>query len=356
MSKLTKEFEKKIIDILRKNCYWDKEDDGYFTYCIQPQGYDDEIADDVCAKILTADDPHEALNEYLSEMAFTDVENYYRDSLWNDIHKDIDDLIMSEFEDYNDAIDEVNEFIDEHVEWWARAKDWDREICLNIIVDSGDANYDYSCNNILNYCGELPIKENSSILWLAKQQGKELEFRKAIADYPEYCRELERTQEGAKEMHDLFVQKYHFSQKMNEREENLKIAQRLAGIMKEQEKEVQKEYGYDTFILSLIEELENLSSCMGALTFCVKTTLLQAIDVLSKKKDITLSKDTTVGLFDPWNGGGSCMDIVGMEKDIVIPYENIGRVWMDVYRRDKYDCIHDVYGVSDGMWTGQIVA
>ena len=356
MSKLTNELKEKVTEIIRDNYFWDEEDDGYFTYYIQPQSYDDKIPNDNCANIIAFEDPEHALEAYLDNMAYSFVIDYYRDDLWSKIHSDIDNLVMSEFNDYNDIIDEIAEFVDEHVSWIAKKENWDREICLNIIVDAGDKDRDYTCNNILNYCGELPIKENSSILWLAKQQGKEMEFRKAIADYPEFCRELERTQEGAKEMHDLFVQKYHFSQKMNEREENLKIAQRLAGVIKEQEKEVQKEYGYDTFILSLIEELENLSSCMGALTFCVKTTLLQAIDVLSKKKDITLSKDTTVGLFDPWSGGGSCMDIVGMEKDIVIPYENIGRVWMDVYRRDKYDCIHDVYGVSDGMWTGQIVA
>ena len=352
MSKLTNELKGKVIGIIRDNYFWNEEDDGYFTYFIQPQGYDDKIPDDNCANIIAFEDPEQALEAYLDNMAYSFVIDYYRDDLWSKIHSDIDDLVMSEFDDYNDIIDEIAEFVDEHVSWIAKKEDWDREICLNIIVDSGDKYRDYTCNNILNYCGELPIKENSSILWLAKQQGKEMEFRKAIADYPKYSKELERRQESVKEIRDLFRCKYQKSKDFYDE----KVIEKLNQVMKEIEQEVKKEYGYDTFMWSVIEELENLPSMVGALTFCVKTTLLEAIEIISKKQNIKLSKDTTVGLFDPYNGGGSCMSIEGMEKDVVIPYENIGRIWIDVYRHHKYDCIHDIYGATDGMWTGELVA
>ena len=107
------------------------------------------------------------------------------------------------------------------------------------------------------------------------------------------------------------------------------------------------------FISSLVAEIFSGYGC-EALTFCVKMTLGQAIALKERMKEspngsIVLDKKAECGLFDPWNGGGSVLDIA-CEKDIEIPFENIWKFYIDESRSNRYDSIHNVYGTDSSLW------
>lgn len=338
----------KLTEIIRKSQYWDEEDNGYFTYHIEPTNYDDEIPEDKCASFLEDDDPKQAFYDYLAECSEYQTNSYYFDELLDKVQS------CSEYSEYFTDEDEndVDDFVREHTSWIMRPEDWDREVCLNIGIDTSDKNYGFTCNNILNFYGEGKIKSNSSILWLAKQQGREQDFRTAIEKYPDFCAALDReTQEKRDEKSEL-MRLYHSESGLYNRETYLGKVKDVIKEISKIEKQVEADFGYDGFIKSVIEELENLTSGVGMLTFCVNANLLDILEIKEKNK-IIVSKDTICGLFDPFGGGGSVLEIE-LIKDVVIPKENIGRIWIDESRSSRYDNIHSVYGVSDGMWKGEL--
>ena len=103
----------------------------------------------------------------------------------------------------------------------------------------------------------------------------------------------------------------------------------------------------------MLQEVANGYGC-EALTFCVKMTLGQAITLKEKMKSnpngsIVLDKRVECGLFDPWSGGGSVLEIA-CEKDVEIPFENIWKFYIDERRGNRYDSIHNVYGTDDSIW------
>ena len=83
-------------------------------------------------------------------------------------------------------------------------------------------------------------------------------------------------------------------------------------------------------------------------------TLGQAIELKERMEEnpngsIVLDKSVECGLFDPWQGGGSVLAIA-CEKDVEIPFENIWKFYIDESRGNRYDSIHNVYGVDNSLW------
>lgn len=103
---------------------------------------------------------------------------------------------------------------------------------------------------------------------------------------------------------------------------------------------------------------------MNTLTFLVKMTLQEIIELneLIKLQDknghkydatkrpycgyIILGKNTECGLFDPWNGAGSVLEI-SLEKDVRIPVRFIRSALPD--GEDGWG-VGNVYGVVSSLW------
>ena len=64
---------------------------------------------------------------------------------------------------------------------------------------------------------------------------------------------------------------------------------------------------------------------------------------------VVLEKKVECGLFDPWSGGGSVLEIA-CEKDVEIPFDNIWKFYIDEKRSNRYDSIHNVYGTDNSIW------
>jgi len=107
---------------------------------------------------------------------------------------------------------------------------------------------------------------------------------------------------------------------------------------------------------------------MNSLTFFVKLTLEEALDLhellnntspnehgreqlhdetTSLPCEIILDKGTSCGLYDPWNGAGSALDIV-LEKDVVLPIKYIDSTMPDGCRGYS---VENIYGMLRSFWS-----
>ncbi len=194
----------------------------------------------------------------------------------------------------------------------------DEEYLVDIFVDTGDGNYDFTCNAEIFPCyygnKESCVKNESSLLWLARQQGYDRRsFVKFLKNGDEkYVRE------------DSFLVGHGFLQ-------------------------------------TVFNELINLPSHMGQLVFLVKMTLrdLIALNEVIKKNnvnvDATCNKDcghivipkkTMTGLFDSYAGGGSLLEIE-LEKDVELPIKYIFTALPDSATQYSID---ETYGLIKSCW------
>lgn len=291
-----------VKDYLAENYTWEKKADGNYHFEIYVD-YRDEIEDSIAQEILESNSPRDTLTEKLWD--------WYQEQEWDIIDNLVDDLKAKAdpkllenaniIEDGNlDDGDIREEFMDivyvDYPEDWALSQ----EFCFNVIVSNGDDNYDFWLNeHIVDEDGNVDENaEKAGLVWLAKQQGYALD--------------------------------------------------QVVEILKDEDNVSANE-----FLASISSEVYNGYGC-EALTFCVKMTLGQAIALKEKMKSnpngsIVIDKRATCGLFNPWDGSGSILDIA-CEKDIEIPFENIWKFYIDESRSNRYDSIHNVYGTDSSLW------
>lgn len=291
-----------VKDYLAENYTWCKKSDGNYHFEIDVD-YRDEIEDSIAQEILESDSPRDTLIEKLWD--------WYQEQEWDIIDDLVDDFRATTdpklLEDAN-IIEDGNlddgmireEFMD--IIYVDYPVDWalGQEFCFNIIVSNGDDNYDFWLNeHIVDEDGKVDENaEKAGLVWLAKQQGYTLE--------------------------------------------------EVVEVLKDEDNVSANE-----FLASISSEVYNGYGC-EALTFCVKMTLGQAIALKEKMKSnpngsIVIDKRATCGLFNPWDGSGSILDIA-CEKDIEIPFKNIWKFYIDESRSNRYDSIHNVYGTDSSLW------
>lgn len=292
-----------VKDYLAENHTWCRKADGNYHFEIDVD-YRDEIEDSIAQEILESDSPRDTLIERLWDWYQTDEWDII-DNLVDDFRAKTDPKLLEDaniIEDGNLDDDMIREeFMDiiyvDYPEDWALSQ----EFCFNIIVSNGDDNYDFWLNeHIVDEDGKVDENaEKAGLVWLAKQQGYTLE-------------EVVEALNCNGTIHQM-----------------------------------------KPFLSSVNNEVYNGYGC-EALTFCVKMTLGQAIALKEKMKSnpngsIVLDKKAECGLFDPWSGGGSVLEIA-CEKDVEIPFKNIWKFYIDARRSNRYDSIHNVYGTGDSIW------
>ena len=291
-----------VKDYLAENHTWCKKADGNYHFEIDVD-YRDEIEDSIAQKILDNVSPRDTLIERLWDR-YQEQEWDIIDNLVDDFKEKVDPKLLEDANIIEDGnIDDymIRDIImdavciDYPVDWAEN-----QEFCFNIIVSNGDDNYDFWLNeHIVDETGEVDENaEKAGLVWLAKQQGYTLE--------------------------------------------------ELIEFMKDEEY-----VNSNKFISSLVAEIFSGYGC-EALTFCVKMTLGQAIALKERMKEnpngsIVLDKKVECGLFDPWEGGGSVLEIA-CEKDVEIPFENIWKFYIDERSSNRYDSIHNVYGTDSSLW------
>ena len=304
------------IDEAVKFRYYVKEDGGIELFV----DYDEELSKDDLHNIMTAENPREVFDELIDEIRM-EKEDYELDELTNEIYER---LSKDEFDFYMDKADELRDWFFDKYYFYIDGEHFNTRVNVNIMIDCGNSNYHFTRDNILNYCNYYSDNgkdlTNSSILWLAKQQGKDGLLREAI-------------------------------------KQTLDINKPV--------------YKGDKFIESCIYELENLPSHMATLTFLVHMNLFDYLNLreaMESEKEsnksytyeerkgtgtITISKDTMCGLFNTWDGGGSDLGIE-LDKDVVLPIKAIFTAEIETGKSEYGYSVDSVYGLVGSAWDGTI--
>lgn len=299
---MTESFKKYVNSQIEKFC--DKTPDGYYEYEIYAD-YRDYLTDRQIGEILEEENPMDTFYDKIIDA----YEIHFMESVDDIIGRIISHIEFDGF-DFDEA--QVKSYIQDMIfakypyEHFLKQK-----VCVDIFVDTGDGNYDYTLNCLPPsfYRSDEGFSDKSSIVWLAKNQGvKKNELKKALT---------------------------------SANKEDL-----------------------STFLKSVRAEVANASSHMNVLTFLVEMTLEELLklnelinlqDVNGRKYDATkrpycgyivIDKKTTTGLFDSWSGAGSLLEIE-LEKDVKLPIRFIASAHPDGC--EDYS-VKSVYGTNSSMW------
>ena len=294
--------EDMIQKALEERKYLFDDNDGY-QFFMEATSYDDKLDNRDIAKIVEADDPEEEFY-YMLDTAWSDAveDEYY--SLFSDIEQDLRRAGV----DAEGLRDKVEEYVREHLTINAPYAHYRKQMVnVNILMDTGDANYDYSIN------AKIPFVKETGLAWLASTQGYSLE---QLNDA------MERGEDGVQ----------------------------------------------SAFLRSVWTEYTECPSSTPTVCFLVRMTLGNLMDLnrlikaqdrngicydATKKPDcgtFHIGKETMTGLFDFMTGGGSVLEIE-LEKDVDIPIKFVRSATPDVN-----DCqgikwsIGDVYGMCGSAW------
>ena len=398
MSKITMEtMQTRLKEIIEANEY-PNEDGGIEMYL----DYTNSLSNMTLHEIMTADNPREHFNNLMNEWNL-DGSLYYEDELESKIKKELSE---DEKEFFEENEDELRDWFHENYYFYYDEEHYNKTVQVNIMLDTGNANSDFTRDNILNYCnyysnGGKDLKD-SSILWLARQQKKAGLLRKAIkeicngevkpvektytireaVDYLKSCCDnlpygegfagrmggVPYTRQWAKlklslldDMDDETIIEEKYIEEWSE----------VLGVKIVVDNEQKPEEKQDRFVKSVVEELENLPSHMATLTFLVSMKLFDYFDLReameSEKKlndsyifaerkgkgTITISKDTMCGLFDVWSGGGSVLEIE-LDKDVILPIKCIWVAEIETGKSQYGYSVDSVYGLVGSAWDGTV--
>ena len=155
-----------IKEVLKEESYVDS--DGFY-YDEVYVDYRDEIPDSTIAEILNADDPEISFEEHLEE-AYFDERVRLEDEMYDKLmeNEDIAELV----EKYSLSDTDVRDALFDL--WYVKLPYDDflkQEVCMDIVLDTGDMNYDFTCNILTDAETVDELDSNSSLLWLCEQQG-----------------------------------------------------------------------------------------------------------------------------------------------------------------------------------------
>lgn len=268
---------------------------GRFTYVLYPDRTDYLTLKELTAVMEVDDSHYDALIDLLDE-AYAEAFDDALDELLDEVldHWDTVDDPMPW-----DAADEdtVREIVRNAVDF---VLDYDhflrQTLYLNILINTGDGNADFTHNNWLDrHALTRPIPDDSGLLWLARSQG----YSDADVEWA------------------------------------IRSPQKTHGV----------------FLDSVLDECANATSLMNALTFFVQMSVGQFVAWLDSGADLTLSSDAACGLWDPWSGAGSLLEIT-LERPVTIPFA-IAEAAPDGVR-GNYD-VADTYGMLRRFWTDTVM-
>lgn len=277
--------------------------------------YNDTLSEKTIGEIIAADDP---MCEF-----YCRIQDNYQDCTWeceDELKKKAIDNLTQDDGPFPEGLtdeqeEELSDWLHEFVSIEPPYKHYlNQDVCVNIMMDTGDGNYDFTLNAHYPcwYGGKQgdALDNKASIVWLAQQQGyTKGQLRKAL--------------------------------------DNGDMANPKG------------------FLESMRVELANMASHMQMLTFLVKMSFekLLMLNQLIKQQDrngrnydatknpycgcIILDESTMCGLFDPWQGGGSVLE-VQLEKDVKIPVKYIWTALPD--EAGPGYSVSDVYGMCRSAW------
>ena len=233
-------------------------------------------------------DTKERMLEYLYDYLYEAYEHVHSEVEY-EISKEIQNHLMSEFE----GLEWYDDFVENYDVWEIR----------NMLVENGllTAYLDYDCIIKRTDIDMVIMYENEES---ANNEYAHNCFYGGLVEWIENMNE--RIEEGDFEEEDISLINLLKSQGYT-----LDELYKVAKDYYENDIEVQ-----DTFLSSIIEEVENTSSICNSLVFLMNSNLYSFLEDI--EDDITLSKNTVCGYVDFIYGAGGVVDI-NLKNDITLP-------------------------------------
>lgn len=155
-----------IKEVLEEKSFKDSEG---FYYDEIYKDYRDEMPDSTIAEILKADDPMQAFDEHIEEVYF-DERVSLEDAMYDKLLEN--EAIAELVEKHNLSDTDVRDSLFDL--WYVKLPYQDflkQKVCMDIVADTGDMNYDFTCNILTEADTVDELDKNSSLLWLCEQQG-----------------------------------------------------------------------------------------------------------------------------------------------------------------------------------------
>lgn len=286
---LTKEFPK-WTHILGKDGKVDYiEDEVYIDYRDDFR-LDKEMLQSV-VEAKSEDSARDIVYDYLQD-SYTDVYDDMIDSCQGLVER----VLKDEYEWKEEDVELECEYIRDYVCMFycvklPMDKVLDEEYNVNLVLENGGANSEYSCND-----KDFIFEYDSELMLLCEKQG----YAK------EYIREI-------------------FSN------EDIKIED-------------------DKFLESLVEEIDNTTSSCNKVGLFVKMTLHEIIMYThGHYNKVWFSNYLNCGLFNDWNGSGSTLEI-NLQQDFTLNCENVR---MEIDGLYNYSVCDDIYGLCDDFYSNR---
>lgn len=106
---------------------------------------------------------------------------------------------------------------------------------------------------------------------------------------------------------------------------------------------------HNAFLTSVCQELENQNYYMGVMTVLAEMSIKDFIKMQSGEKQVTLPKDAMIGIFNPWNGSGSCLEIE-LEKPLAFSTDMVRDVQIEGVKPQFEYTVDSVYGLIGTCW------
>lgn len=209
----------------------------------------------------------------------------------------------------------------------------DQEICVNIMLAT-DEERNRDCVGIHEqylamedpeevWNPEETLAERTGLSWLLEQQGSSMA-------------ELQQT---LKEYDAVFNGGYFDERPKDADGREFSLPERI---------EIFNET-HDPFLTSVCQELENHSYFMGVMTVLAKMSIREFIEMQRGEKQITMPQNADIGIFNPWNGSGSCLEIE-LKKPLVFSSDLIRDVQVEGAKMEFEYSVNNVYGLVGSCW------
>ena len=300
---MTNEQKERLIKAIEEKFNWNYETNCW--HCEIYSDYADQQAfeDYILPEIMKSDNPRDKYYELIND-AYLEHDLAERDAVFKEICKTDIGAELDETELY--------EFISDHA-WIDYPNFIDTEIPVNVVIDAGDANYDFGRNDSYGYEN---VDALSGIAYLAKKQGYALTtLRKAI---------------------------------------------------------VSREPSESKFINAVVNEWRNASGGCNATTIFTTMTVndwfyFQELKQWEKpinnqyypwkgkgRSYITIDGTADWGLVNYWHGSGSVLEGF-LEKDMRIPIRYVWDIIPEVGKSNPYGySVREIYGCSTDWYTGKV--
>lgn len=266
------------------------------------------------------EDPKNALLYMLQD----EIAEGYDEQRW-----DVEDEIMRKagFEPSDDMAQEQIEYLRDEYDMEIPADHFlNQKMFVNIMLDAKDeANRDF-----------IVIQEQDTALWDVEMDPAEAEEILSEDSGLKFLVEQQgHTMQELKQTRDAYIDAFY----RNNADRNASYDGFYEAFSKT----------HNPFLSSLCQELDNMHNHMNCMTILARVDMYEFAQMMQPGKEISFSKDTMVGIYSPWNGGGSVLEIE-LEKDLVVPSEKIWDVQIEGANLDYQWSVNQTYGLIQSCW------